>query len=104
MRTTTTRSGERVGINISIRLGSKQKGRAKAGTESWYYGESVVYFSNNKVVAWSDRGELSMRSRLRGRQSKKNFTDDGWQSAWRREKPVSSKDVLNDLVGEEDGL
>lgn len=72
-------------------------------TASWYYGESVIFFSQNRVTAWSDIGEFENREqlqrfRLAGPPTSDHFEDQGWINAWTPEKPLSSEEVFDDIL------
>jgi len=76
---------------------------AKGGTtEKWHYGSSFVFFSNELVVVWSDKGELESRREASALNAKRKrqveFKKYGWKNPWTPGKGVSKDEVLDTII------
>ena len=80
-----------------------KKTQTGPSTETWYYGQSVVFFTENTVTAWSDKGEIESRARALYFKSppdtvEEQLKKDGWVRDWKYKKPVTSTDVLQEML------
>ena len=99
----------RAGLEIStVRqfLGEPDKitKREGAASESWYYGDSVIFIESERVIAWSDRGNLSKLIAVSGMEKKPTIDVDataGWTNPWTPPELDSTKEeVVNKIVAE----
>ena len=125
-------SSKRLGVQSRVLKGLSQKKiielfgppnrkySSSQGSESWTYGSSIVFFTDGKVSAWSDSGELSHGQHVAAMQASHGFTgsnsfDSGhnpadageltkrkhWKNAWTPKQEISEKDVLDSIIDEE---
>lgn len=90
---------------ISKQFGPPDKREAKDSREQWFYGTSVIFFTNGKVSAWSDAGELEERHLLaslapapKSKTENEALQPPGWKNAWQREDRVTSDQVIDELI------
>jgi hypothetical protein len=76
-----------------------------SNSESWHYGNSLLFMENGKLVAWSDSGELKelalARKQEREKRAKKRQRKDresGWIDVWQPSPSLSPKEVLDDIL------
>lgn len=71
-------------------------------TQSWYYGESVIFFAQGQITGWSDQGELASREEMdRFRLQNHNpygFEEKGWFNVWTPQKPESMERVIDEIL------
>ena len=88
-------------------IGQPSYKETKASTqgETWHYGASLVFLKGNKLIAWTDAGEISkqlkkMKKRNTASVKKTQLKDEknAWIDLW-KEKPIfSEEEILNDLL------
>lgn len=79
----------------SLRQGSRRM--------SWYYGNSVIFFLDNRVSAWTNDGTLTERQEMAQFQPEAAVESDilyegGWLNAWTPQEPISKKAILAELI------
>lgn len=68
---------------VKTRFGDPDEVRNKpSGSTEWSYGRSVIFFSNDKVTAWSDAGELVQREKMALLKSDRSKRDDTLSEEW----------------------
>ena len=80
-----------------------KSGDAAAGRQSWKFGNSVIFFSDDRVAGWSDAGELRERESLQSIRAEKKpdagdtpFEKD-WENPWTPRKNATRGEVLRDI-------
>ena len=71
---------------------------------SWWYGKSIIFFSQGRVYAWSDGGDLNSRRNLHQIKSKtsseKNNSSQLWANDWTPPNKAQLEDgVLKQMLG-----
>jgi hypothetical protein len=83
------------------RLGQPDQRELSEDQERWIYGQSIVFFTGGVVTAWSDQGDFQPRLIVRSLQKNESgdpADQDGWETAWRRQKPVAPEDVVDEIL------
>ena len=90
---------------VRERLGPPDRREASGTKERWHYGNSIVFFDAGHVTAWSDSGDLNNHQVVAQMAQKPKRGPgevepvDGWLNAWKREKRVTTEDVIDELMG-----
>ena len=68
--------------------------------ETWYYGESKVFVREDKVVGWTDNGELAKLDSLPAKKvtaETESGENESWPNAWTAPE-IQQKDVISDVI------
>ena len=68
--------------------------------ETWYYGESKVFVREDKVVGWTDNGELAKLGSLPAKKvtaETESGENESWPNAWTAPE-IRQKDVIRDVI------
>lgn len=71
------------------------------GRESWYFGNSIIFMSDQKVTAWTDAGDLiehQTYKSLAPEEHAKDFKLQGWTTAWEQNSSVSEEQIIDEIV------
>ncbi len=83
------------------------KSPASTGTtQSWHYGQSIIFLTSGVVSAWTNADDLSVRGeqrllRRRTSPAQAPYAKFGWSSAWERYRPVTPEEVIEELLAPE---
>ena len=86
---------------ITEKLGKADKVNSISKSQfQWIYGQSIVFFQDNAVIAWSDNGDLSSRenlAKIRNNSGNEEMLIN-WKNPWT---PIESENpsvVIEDLI------
>lgn len=86
---------------ITAKLGKPDQVNSISKSQfQWLYGQSIVFFQDNLVIAWSDNGDLGSRENLaniRDNSRSESFLKN-WKNPWTPLEPQSPADVIDDLL------
>lgn len=71
------------------------------GRESWYFGNSIIFMSDEKVTAWTDAGDLVEHQTYKSLAPEghvKDFKLQGWTTAWEQKSSVSEEQIIDEIV------
>ena len=68
----------------------------------WRYGESRLFLSAGKLIAWTNQDDVLKRARLRGyagMPGERGFKDPQWRNSWKLRERTTSAEVFDELLG-----
>lgn len=90
---------------ILSKFGKPDRSQKKIpGRETWLFGQSMIFFSKEKVMAWTDSGELAQRNNLSAVRplNPKGLArySNSWENAWTpKSRQESREEVLKSMIG-----
>lgn len=87
---------------IAKRYGTPDSKTGDPTRQSWKYGSSSIYFSDDRVAGWSDAGELRERESLQSIKAEKKDAEEApfikeWVNPWTPRKDSSRGEALRDI-------
>ena len=91
---------------VSLRLGPPDENRAAGDPQrqTWVYGRSLLFFTDGRVAAWSDNGDLRNReslAKLRDNtvpKKREQAEERIWQNAWTPRPRIPVEEVIDDIL------
>lgn len=90
---------------IAEKFGKPDQVSVKSKSQfQWIYGQSIVFFQDDLVVAWSDNGDLSSRANLETIRDSSNadYADfiKKWKNPWTPIEVPEPKNVIQEMLKE----